>query len=530
MAFQLVIAEGKEAGREFLFDQQSVVIGRTPECDVILYDAGVSRRHARIFDEGEGFLIEDLGSSNGTVVNGSKVAKQPLKDGDSIVLGPVKFTFTAMASEGLPEEPGTEVPQEAGQHTRVVNAAELKRSRNKGVAMLPKNVNTGEREKIERRSTQVMPVLSGPRPSAPKPPRASRPSGPSAMMRPDPSALAAPEESNTDLKAIEVGGAAREQRLSAAERARLKRQGASGAAQLFWMEASRPKRLAIAGGGGLFLLFVGGLFLSAVLPAEVKKKAPEVSELTEQPVEQVYGLGPTVGYERPDQKLFEFELKSPVEVMVVLHYQCKDLSDNELAINVNGVDMGFAPPDTLIASELDHELLIPARHLKRNATNTVTFDNTKNPPEADPWALWNVWVEVTVLPEKDENGLKADAAERYKRAEGKWEQRDIGASNRWEAYRGFREAWLFYEALPAEQRGAQYQLAHDKMMDAKRELDTQCNKLLMQARAEFQQKKFDAASSTLDWVEKFFPTKAHPCQYRAIIERDELASSLEEGG
>ncbi|MDX2010016.1 MAG: FHA domain-containing protein [Myxococcaceae bacterium] len=527
MAFQLVIAEGKEAGREFVFDQESVVIGRTPECDVILYDAGVSRRHARIFGEGAGFLIEDLGSSNGTVVNGSKVAKQPLKDGDSIVLGPVKFTFAAMAQEALPEEPGTEVPQEAGQHTRVVNAAELKRSRNKGVAMLPKNVNTGEREKIERRSTQMMPVISGPRPSAPKPPRASRPSGPSPLMRPDPNALAAAEDSNTDLKQVEVGGAAREQRLSAAERARLKRQGASGAAIVFWKEASRGKRLAVAGGGGLFLLLVLGLFLQAVLPEETKRKAPEANELTEQPVEQVFGVGPGVGYERVDQKVFEFELKSPVEVMVVLHYQCKDLSDNELSINVNGVDMGFAPPDTLAANEIDHELLIPARHLKRNATNTVTFDNTKNPPETDPWSLWNIWVEVTVLPEKDEDGLKADAAERYKRAEGKWEQRDIGASNRWEAYKGFREAWLFYEAMPPDKRGPQYQLAHDKMMESRRDLDNQCNKLLMQARAEFQQKKYDAASSTLDWVEKFFPTKAHPCQYRAIIERDELAATLE---
>ena len=163
MGFQLVIAEGKEAGREFLFDQTSVVIGRTPECDVILYDAGVSRRHARIFDEGAGILIEDLGSSNGTVVNGSKVAKQALKDGDSITLGPVKFTFTAVAGE-VPAEAAE--PDDGGQHTRVVNASELKRSRNKGVAMLPKDVNTGEREKIERRSTQMIPALSGPRPKS----------------------------------------------------------------------------------------------------------------------------------------------------------------------------------------------------------------------------------------------------------------------------------------------------------------------------------------------------------------------------
>ncbi|MBE2254490.1 MAG: FHA domain-containing protein [Myxococcus sp.] len=522
MGFQLVIAEGKEAGREFLFDQASVVIGRTPECDVILYDAGVSRRHARIFDEGAGFHIEDLGSSNGTVVNGTKVAKQALKEGDSITLGPVKFTFTAVVGE-VPADAAPE-EEESGQHTRVVNASELKRSRNKGVAMLPKDVNTGEREKIERRSTQMMPVISGPRPSAPKPPRISRPGGPA--LRPDPSALEV-ADSSTDLNKVQVGGAAKEARLSAAERARLKRGGAAGAAKLFWLDASLPKRIAVAGSGGLFALLVLALFLQAVLPQEVKKKKPEAMELGEEPTDQSYGVGEGVTWERVDQKEFDFQVKSPVDVMVVLHYQCAEISEGELSVSVNGVDMGFAPPDTLAVNERSIELLIPSKHIKRNAVNTVVFDNTRNPPEKDPWRIWNLWVEVTVLPEKDVAGLKADANEKYRRGEQKWEQRDIGSANRWEAYKAFREAWLTFEALDPDDRGPVYQLSRDKMNEARRELDNQCNKLLLQARAEFQMGKYEDASKTLDWVEKFFPTKAHPCQYRALAERVELASTLE---
>src|SRR4051812_48384607 len=104
MGFQLVIAEGKEAGREFEFDQDSVVIGRTAECDVILYEAGVSRKHARILLEGISLFIEDLGSSNGTKVNGETIAKkQLLKDGDSISMGPVVFSFKPV--ELQPEGP-----------------------------------------------------------------------------------------------------------------------------------------------------------------------------------------------------------------------------------------------------------------------------------------------------------------------------------------------------------------------------------------------------------------------------------------
>lgn len=528
MGFQLVIAEGKEAGREFLFDQTSVVIGRTPECDVILYDAGVSRRHARIFDEGAGILIEDLGSSNGTVVNGSKVAKHALKDGDSITLGPVKFTFTAVAGEVPAEAPEQ---QDGGQHTRVVNASELKRSRNKGVAMLPKDVNTGEREKIERRSTQMIPALSGPRPSgprpsAPKPPRASRPSGPNALLKPDPAALEAPE-SNTDLGKVQIGGAAKEQRLTAAERARLKRAGAAGAAQLFWIDASLPKRIAVAGSAVIFSLFTLALVLQAVLPQETKKKAPEATELFDEPSDQTYGVGETVTWERADQKEFDFQVKSPVDVMVVLHYQCGDLSENELTISVNGIDMGVAPPDTMAVNERSVELLIPSKHIKRNGVNTVVFDNTKNPPEKDPWRIWNLWVEVTVLPEKDVAGLKADANEKFERGKQKWEQRDIGSANRWEAYKAFREAWLTFEAIDPEERGPVYQLARERMNESRRELDNQCNKLLLQARGEFKMGKIEDASKTLDWVEKFFPTKAHPCQYRALAERAELGATLE---
>src|SRR5687768_6634065 len=102
MGFQLTIAEGKEAGREFVFDQQSVVIGRTSECDVVLYDPGVSRKHARIFEEKDSYFVEDMGSSNGTKLNGEIVKKAKLNDGDAVTLGPVVFNFSS--SELAPDD------------------------------------------------------------------------------------------------------------------------------------------------------------------------------------------------------------------------------------------------------------------------------------------------------------------------------------------------------------------------------------------------------------------------------------------
>ena len=120
MNFQLTIAEGKEAGREFVFDRDTVSIGRSSECDVVLYDPGVSRRHARLTIEGEAVYVEDSGSANGTKVNGELIPREErrqLEDGDRITLGPVVFGFTTQV------EPEESAPLAVvDQSTRIVDA------------------------------------------------------------------------------------------------------------------------------------------------------------------------------------------------------------------------------------------------------------------------------------------------------------------------------------------------------------------------------------------------------------------------
>jgi hypothetical protein len=64
-----------------------IVIGRLAECDIHLQDANVSREHAAFMAEGTGWAIEDLGSTNGTVLNGKRVSFQRLADGDVIQVG-----------------------------------------------------------------------------------------------------------------------------------------------------------------------------------------------------------------------------------------------------------------------------------------------------------------------------------------------------------------------------------------------------------------------------------------------------------
>jgi pSer/pThr/pTyr-binding forkhead associated (FHA) protein len=71
----------------------SVTIGRLPECDVVVDDAGVSRQHARIRRTEGGFVLTDLGSTNGTMVNGEPIQEHVLEHGDRITIGETELEF-----------------------------------------------------------------------------------------------------------------------------------------------------------------------------------------------------------------------------------------------------------------------------------------------------------------------------------------------------------------------------------------------------------------------------------------------------
>ena len=83
-------------GERMQLGEQPVRIGRLPECEVSLPDPNVSRFHAEIRPSGTGFLINDLGSTNGTRVNGIPISgPQQLREGDEIVIGTARLRFEA---------------------------------------------------------------------------------------------------------------------------------------------------------------------------------------------------------------------------------------------------------------------------------------------------------------------------------------------------------------------------------------------------------------------------------------------------
>lgn len=81
----LLMLEGPTQGRKILVDQPELIIGRNEDCGLIIPDRLVSRRHARIRQEGEHYVLEDLRSKNGTSANGQELTgPHLLKDGDEI--------------------------------------------------------------------------------------------------------------------------------------------------------------------------------------------------------------------------------------------------------------------------------------------------------------------------------------------------------------------------------------------------------------------------------------------------------------
>ncbi|MGD8560600.1 MAG: FHA domain-containing protein [Gammaproteobacteria bacterium] len=93
MASKLILALDGEILREYDIDREFISIGRKHENDIQLNDLTVSGRHALISKAGEHIYVEDLNSTNGTLVNGNYVSKYILKHGDIMQVGHHLFTF-----------------------------------------------------------------------------------------------------------------------------------------------------------------------------------------------------------------------------------------------------------------------------------------------------------------------------------------------------------------------------------------------------------------------------------------------------
>lgn len=106
----LIVQRGPSAGARFLLDADRTVAGRSPNSDIFLDDVTVSRRHVEFVREGDGFLVRDVGSLNGTYVNKDRIDSVVLRSGDEVQIGKFRMTYhpSPVCGAGRPEGDGTD--------------------------------------------------------------------------------------------------------------------------------------------------------------------------------------------------------------------------------------------------------------------------------------------------------------------------------------------------------------------------------------------------------------------------------------
>ncbi|MDR3288523.1 MAG: DUF3662 domain-containing protein [Peptococcaceae bacterium] len=101
----LEVMEGEDTGRRYPLKGDIVYLGRHSQCEITLSDPEASRRHIKLTREAAGWLLDDLGSTNGAWVNGRRTARQAIVPGDKIQIGQTALTLR-LSGNGVEREPG----------------------------------------------------------------------------------------------------------------------------------------------------------------------------------------------------------------------------------------------------------------------------------------------------------------------------------------------------------------------------------------------------------------------------------------
>ncbi|WP_208719073.1 hypothetical protein, partial [Corallococcus sicarius] len=304
---------------------------------------------------------------------------------------------------------------------------------------------------------------------------------------------------------------------SAADEARRRRRLArslGGQVVLFWQRQSLPRRIGYASLTGLVLLAAVVGLLSVVSPTSLGLPGREPSKLGLSPVTDSFGLGERVLWTHVDDKAFDFRFMSPTRAVAVLHYQASNISKDEVNLSLNGVSLGWVPPDTAQTAERELEQVLPPGLLRRNENNQLLFDNALNPPGRETWRIWNLRLEIIPVPELPPDQLIASARESVKAGARFYELRDVGAENLFKAWREYRSAWITLEAL--DDKPDLYEDVRERIAQISTELDHRCGQLMLEFQRAVQYRSRRDAVATLEDVRRRFPTTEHRCHNLAL--------------
>ncbi|MDQ6909693.1 MAG: FHA domain-containing protein [Actinomycetota bacterium] len=97
----VMVRSGPDTGARFALDRSPLYVGRAPDNGIVVHDPATSRRHARFELRGTDFLVVDLGSANGTLLENVRLVEQVLADGMVITMGQNEFVVSISQPDAL---------------------------------------------------------------------------------------------------------------------------------------------------------------------------------------------------------------------------------------------------------------------------------------------------------------------------------------------------------------------------------------------------------------------------------------------
>ncbi|MEQ9400623.1 MAG: FHA domain-containing protein [Longimicrobiales bacterium] len=125
---KLTVLVGRKTMQVYDLDQDRILVGRGEDADVLIDNPSLSRKHCEFRKEGDGWVLEDLGSSNGTFLHGEKLTgPTPIKSGDEVGLGKFSVVFgKAVGGEAVPKAAKTVLPGGGVEGTMQIKGHEVK--------------------------------------------------------------------------------------------------------------------------------------------------------------------------------------------------------------------------------------------------------------------------------------------------------------------------------------------------------------------------------------------------------------------
>jgi pSer/pThr/pTyr-binding forkhead associated (FHA) protein len=115
--WRLMCLTGTTKGESFILKSNRIVMGRSEKADIRVMDIKSSREHAEITKVGNDWVLTDLGSQNGIVLNDQKISQSKLKEGDKIIIGQTVYKFTKLEVKGKAPKPQAQVEDEEALET-----------------------------------------------------------------------------------------------------------------------------------------------------------------------------------------------------------------------------------------------------------------------------------------------------------------------------------------------------------------------------------------------------------------------------